>query len=416
MHEILKPLLDNDVLSDEVKSSIETTLTEAIVAKEDAVRAEVEKIAKENFEAAKAKFEETYKTLEESYKTKLDEANTVLTATKTELSELEGKIEELETKPFVNVTESDMETAENSLIAELEEKYEAAFDLAKEKFDNTFNIIAEANADVIAELEAKIADYSYIAEGLEAKIAELNEALAETKDELNESLNTVETVERKIAKAIAETEERMRAEADERIETIKENLVTSTEIFLEQELAEIKAEKEEIMKEAQGRELLESIKGLVKQYWDIDSEVAAEILEMKKDSESKVEQYKDMLKKEHARLEESQTQIENLKKRVIVESKSSVLTSDKKEALEKLAESMDSKKLETNIDTLMESVVNAFNSGFSKKEIAASVEKEVTKADEVLVESSKTVISSGDSEVKTSDELAKLLEFAGVRR
>jgi phage gp29-like protein len=139
---------------------------------------------------------------------------------------------------------------------------------------------------------------------------------------------------------------------------------------------------------------------------------------MKKDAEAKVEQYKDMLKKEHNRLEESQKEIENLKKKVIVESKGSVLTNDKKEALEKLAENIESDKLESQIDSLMESVVDAFNSGFSKKEIIAKVEEEVntTSKDEVLVESVQSTISSGDSETKISDELAELLAFAGVRK
>lgn len=422
MQEILKPLLENDVLTDEVKDSIETALTEAIAAKEDAVRTEVEEAVKENFEAAKAKFEETYKTLEESYKEKLDEAKETVETTKTEIEELEAKVEELETKPFVNVSESDMEAAETTLTEELEAKYEKAFDLAKDKFNDTFELVTESNEAIIAELEDHIAGQDEVITELETKIEELTEAVEAKEEELAESIETNSTVDAQIEKAVAETEERMRAEADERIETVKENLVTSTEIFLEQELAEIKSEREEIMKEAQGRELLESIKGLVKQYWDVDSEVAEEILEMKKEAEAKVEQYKDMLKKEHNRLEESQAEIEDLKKKVIVESKSSVLTSDKKEALEKLAANMDSDKLETNIDNLMESVVDAFNSGFSKKEIAEAVEEEVTKTEttekeeEVLAESAQTSISSGDSEVKTSDELAELLEFAGVKK
>jgi phage gp29-like protein len=204
----------------------------------------------------------------------------------------------------------------------------------------------------------------------------------------------------------------MRAEADERIEAIKENLVISTEIFLEQELAEIKADKESIMKETQGRELLESIKGLVKQYWDIDSEVAEEILEMKKDAEAKVEQYKDMLKKEHNRLEESQAQVEALKKKVIVESKGSILAGDKKVALEKLAENIDSNKLESQIDSLMESVIDTFNAGFSKKEVTETINNTNT----LLTEN--TVISSGDNQKidNSSDELANLLAIAGIRK
>jgi glutamyl/glutaminyl-tRNA synthetase len=175
------------------------------------------------------------------------------------------------------------------------------------------------------------------------------------------------------------------------------------------------------MKETQGRELLESVKGLVKQYWDIDSEVAEEILEMKKEAEVKVEQYKDMLKKEHKRLEESQVEVELLKKKVIVESKGSVLADDKKEALKKLAENIDSDKLESEIDSLMESVINTFNAGFSKKEIIDAVENKTS--EELITESgdkiTKTNISSGDSVKKdneASKELAELLAYAGVRK
>jgi hypothetical protein len=372
MQEILKPLLESDVLTDEVKNAIETSLTEAIAAKEEAVRAEVEAVAKANFEAAKTKFEETYKILEETYKTKLDEAKIVNESAKSEIEELESKIEELETKPFINVTEADMENAEKQLLAEMEEKYEGAFDLGKEKFNNTFEVIAEAHAIVVENLENELnLAHKKIDELLNIDLSTYGlDKVQPYQVKIEELKSERDTV---IAEAIAETEERMRAEADERIEAIKENLVISTEIFLEQELAEIKADKESIMKETQGRELLESIKGLVKQYWDIDSEVAEEILEMKKDAEAKVEQYKDMLKKEHNRLEESQAQVEALKKKVIVESKGSILAGDKKVALEKLAENIDSNKLESQIDSLMESVIDTFNAGFSKKEVTETI-------------------------------------------
>ena len=411
MQEILKPLLESDVLTDEVKNAIETSLTEAIAAKEEAVRAEVEAAAKANFEAAKTKFEETYKILEETYKTKLDEAKIVNESAKSEIEELESKIEELETKPFINVTEADMENAEKQLLAEMEEKYENAFDLGKEKFNNTFEVIAEAHAIVVENLENELnLAHKKIDELLNIDLSTYGlDKVQPYQIKIEELKSERDTV---IAEAIAETEERMRAEADERIEAIKENLVISTEIFLEQELAEIKADKESIMKETQGRELLESIKGLVKQYWDIDSEVAEEILEMKKDAEAKVEQYKDMLKKEHNRLEESQAQVEALKKKVIVESKGSILAGDKKVALEKLAENIDSNKLESQIDSLMESVIDTFNAGFSKKEVTETINNTNT----LLTEN--TVISSGDNEKidNSSDELANLLAIAGIRK
>ena len=411
MQEILKPLLESDVLTDEVKNAIETSLTEAIAAKEEAVRAEVEAVAKANFEAAKTKFEETYKILEETYKTKLDEAKIVNESAKSEIEELESKIEELETKPFINVTEADMENAEKQLLAEMEEKYEDAFDLGKEKFNNTFEVIAEAHAIVVENLENELnLAHKKIDELLNIDLSTYGlDKVQPYQIKIEELKSERDTV---IAEAIAETEERMRAEADERIEAIKENLVISTEIFLEQELAEIKADKESIMKETQGRELLESIKGLVKQYWDIDSEVAEEILEMKKEAEAKVEQYKDMLKKEHNRLEESQAQVEALKKKVIVESKGSILAGDKKVALEKLAENIDSNKLESQIDSLMESVIDTFNAGFSKKEVTETINNTNT----LLTEN--TVISSGDNEKidNSSDELANLLAIAGIRK
>ncbi len=413
MTEILKPLLENNVLTDEVKEELELSLTEAITATKDAVREEVEAEAKANFEAAKTKFEDTYKTLEESYKTKLEEAKVVATDAKIEIEDLESTIEDLETKPFVNVSESDMEDAEATLTEELEAKYEAAFDLAKEKFNATFEIVTEANSDIVTALEEALTEATETIEELETTVSTLETELEETNTELVESESTD-----LIAEAVAETEERMLAEADERVNEVKSNLVTSTEIFLEQELSEIKSDYVDMMKETQGRDLLESIKGLVKQHWDVDSEVAEEILEMKKEAEAKVEQYKDMLKKEHSRLEESQTEVEDLKKKVIVESKASILSSDKKEALTRLAENIEADKLETEIDSLMESVVDTFNAGFSKKEITAEVEKEVTtdsKEEEVITESVQTVISSGDTTTKPSDELANLMDLAGIR-
>ena len=413
MQEILKPLLESDVLTSEVKEAITVGLTEAIKQKEEAVREQVEKTAKANFEAAKTKFEETYKTLEQSYKTKLNESKVTVEASKTEIEELVALVEELKSKPFVNVSESDMESAEAKLVEELEVKYEKAFDLDKEKFNSAFELIHESNSSLITTLESKLLE-------AQAEIESLTEKCSQQKKSIDTLKQKEENLDESIASAIAQTEEKMRAQADQRIETIKQNLVTSTEIFLEQELAEIKADKENIMKETQGRELLESIKVLVKQYWDVDSEVAQEILEMKKEANAKVEQYKDMLKKEHARLEEAKTEVENLKKKVIVESKGSVLTNDKKRELEKLAENIESDKLESKIDELMESVINTFNSGFSKKEVAqAMVGKEAVT--QPLNESKNRVmsnISSGDKlkESKVSDELAELLSFAGVRR
>lgn len=413
MQEILKPLLESDVLTSEVKEAITIGLTEAIKQKEEAVREQVEKTAKANFEAAKTKFEETYKTLEQSYKTKLNESKVAVEASKTEIEELVALVEELKSKPFVNVSESDMESAEAKLVEELEVKYEKAFDLDKEKFNSAFELIHESNSSLITTLESKLLE-------AQAEIESLTEKCSQQKKSIDTLKQKEENLDESIASAIAQTEEKMRAQADQRIETIKQNLVTSTEIFLEQELAEIKADKENIMKETQGRELLESIKVLVKQYWDVDSEVAQEILEMKKEANAKVEQYKDMLKKEHARLEEAKTEVENLKKKVIVESKGSVLTNDKKRELEKLAENIESDKLESKIDELMESVINTFNSGFSKKEVAqAMVGKEAVT--QPLNESKNRVmsnISSGDKlkESKVSDELAELLSFAGVRR
>jgi Mg2+ and Co2+ transporter CorA len=319
----------------------------------------------------------------------------------------------LESKPFVNISESDLEAAESKLVEELEAKYERAFDLGKEKFNNTFDMINEEYATIIETMESALSEAEQTVQVLASRVDGLE-------SELSVARNTISTVEAQISEAVRTTEDRMRDEADERIETIKENLVKSTEIFLEQELAEVKADKEAIMKETQGRELLESIKGLVKQYWDVDSEVAEEILEMKKEAEAKVEQYKDMLIKEHARLEESQVEIDSLKKKVIVESKGSVLADDKKEALQRLAENISADKLESQIDSLMESVISTFNAGFSKKDVIDAVEGTDTKV-KVINESKDevvTTISSGDVKkaMDPSDELAELLDFAGVRK
>ncbi len=420
MTEILKPLLENDVLTDEVKEAIEKSLTEAITAKEDAVRTEVEEQAKVNFEAATVKFEESYKTLEETFNTKLEEAKAGTTVSDETITTLEATITDLKAKPFINITESDMEEAETTLTTELttvlENKYEAAFDLAKDKFNNAFELINSQHTDTIATLSENL-------DTVTSERDELSTKLETIEGSLTESETTIANfdIQSQINEAVEANTVAMTKEADEKVETLKENLVTSTEIFLEQEMAEIKADYTEMMKENQGRELLESIKGVVKQYWDVDSEVAEEILEMKKEAEAKVVQYKDMLKKEHARLEESQTEIEGLKKKVIVEAKASVLTSDKKEALEKLAENIESDKLETEIDKLMESVVDTFNSGFTKKEVEVKIDEAKTEEvevakEEVITESTTTTISSGDKTAdKMSDDLASLMDLAGIK-
>lgn len=426
MTEILKPLLENDVLTDEVKEAIEKSLTEAITAKEDAVRTEVEEQAKVNFEAATVKFEESYKTLEETFNTKLEEAKSVTTGSEETITVLEATIADanttiadLKAKPFINITESDMEEAEATLTTELTEgleaKYEAAFDVAKDKFNKAFDLINSQQNETITDLSESLEDSKTSNIALEAQIVTLEESLVE-------SDTTVANfdVQTQIDEAVEANTIVMTEEADARVTELKENLVTSTEIFLEQELAELKADYTEMMKENQGRELLESIKGVVKQYWDVDSEVAEEILEMKKEAEAKVVQYKDMLKKEHSRLEESQAEVEGLKKKVIVESKASILTTDKKEALEKLAENIGSDKLETEIDKLMESVVDTFNSGFTKKEVEVKIdetkeEETVAKTEEVITESVNTTISSGNTSDKMSDDLASIMDLAGIK-
>jgi hypothetical protein len=136
-----------------------------------------------------------------------------------------------------------MEDAEAKLVEELEEKYEGAFDIAKEKFNRTFELIHEADASIIEELSTALDEANNNIEILENRIEELLDT------ELDDYIDSMPLV----TEAIAKTEDRMRAEADERVEKLKENLVTSTEIFLEQELAEVKADKEAIMKETQGR-------------------------------------------------------------------------------------------------------------------------------------------------------------------
>jgi len=419
MTEILKPLLENDVLTDEVKEAIEKSLTEAITAKEDAVRTEVEEQAKVNFEAATVKFEESYKTLEETFNTKLEEAKSVTTGSdetiavlETTIADAHTTIADLQAKPFINITESDMEEAEATLTTELTEaleaKYEAAFDVAKDKFNSAFDLINSQQNETIADLSENLDNSNTDKLALEAKIVTLEESLVES-----DATVANFDVQTQIDEAVEANTIAMTEEADARVAELKENLVTSTEIFLEQELSELKTDYTEMMKENQGRELLESIKGVVKQYWDVDSEVAEEILEMKKEAEAKVVQYKDMLKKEHSRLEESQSEVEGLKKKVIVESKASILTSDKKEQLEKLAENIGSDKLETEIDKLMESVVDTFNSGFTKKEVEVKIDE--TKKEEVITESVNTTISSGNTSDKMSDDLASIMDLAGIK-
>lgn len=390
MQEILKPLLENEVLTDRVKESIESALMEAIKVRENKVREEVEQAAKKTAEAGMRKLQETFKTLEESSKAKLNDA-------RIEIELLEAKVSELESRPFVNMTRKTLDNAEQQLVSDLESKFVSE----RSKYFNAFEIVQESSNEFIAQLLESIDVYEDTIEDLEQQLEELSYSAGETEEAVSE--------------AVERTKRAMRREADARVEKLKENLVTSTEIFLEQELHELKADRDAMMKESQGRELMESLKGIVKQYWDVDSEVAEELLEMKKEAESKVEQYKDMLKREHTRLEESQAMVEKLKKKVIVESKGAVLADDRKQALEKLAENIGSDKLEMEIDSLMESVIDTFNSGFSKKEVASAVKS----SNKLLNESAgRTTFSSGDTKKteKTSEELTELLEFAGIRR
>lgn len=401
MQEILKPLLDNNVLTTDVKETIGKVLTEAVTVRENAVRKEVEELARINFKSAKAKFEDTFKTLESSYKVKLDEA-------KTEINELEIQVEEMGALPFIDLTEEQLENAEATLIRDLEEKHNISEGIDHERYNATFEMIQDANAEVITILEEALESKQLVENTLIEKINVLESRLIDSDD--IESVN-----ETKVYEAIVETEQRMRDESEERLEELKTNLVTSTEIFLEQELAEVKRDKDLIMQETQGRELLASIKELVKQHWDVEAEVAEEVLELKKITESKVEQYKDMLKREHNRLEESQDEVELLRKKVIVESKGSVLTDDKKEVLEKLAANIGSDKLESQIDTLMETVIDNFNDGF-----ITNTSGVLNESDDLFDDSDSitSMFSSGDTgkDENPSLELAELLDFAGVKK
>jgi hypothetical protein len=61
----------------------------------------------------------------------------------------------------------------------------------------------------------------------------------------------------------------------------------------------------------------------------------------------------------------------------------------------KLAENIESDKLESKIDELMESVINTFNAGFSKKEITQAVETKETKEKEEQI---KNITHSSEKE------------------
>jgi len=222
--------------------------------------------------------------------------------------------------------------------------------------------------------------------------------LETSNEELTEELQSI----------VDETTDKLNEEFSIREEKIKEDLVISTEIFLEQELSEIKQDSKELLREKQGRELLESIKDVVKAHWDIDDEVANDLLEMKKENELKLEQYKTMLKKEHTKLSESQKEIEQLKKKVIVESKGSILTGEKKDELEKLTEHIASDDLVNEIDALMESVVDTFNKGFKK-------EVETLEQIKPLNESKKTTVISSGNIKSSNEELSNLMSLAGIR-
>ena len=401
MTEILKSLLENNVLTDEVKDALEISLVEAFETQRKEIEESVERNAQDSFEVAKTKFEKTYKQLEQNYQIKCDSLISEKEILTKELESMEETIETLETKPFVNLSVDDMNDAEKKLVEELEAKYEKAFELAKEKFNKTFDIINEEQSNIVLELNEVIEEQKIETTKLTEEndhLLDLNRSLETSNEELTEELQSI----------VDETTDKLNEEFSIREEKIKEDLVISTEIFLEQELSEIKQDSKELLREKQGRELLESIKDVVKAHWDIDDEVANDLLEMKKENELKLEQYKTMLKKEHTKLSESQKEIEQLKKKVIVESKGSILTGEKKDELEKLTEHIASDDLVNEIDALMESVVDTFNKGFKK-------EVETLEQIKPLNESKKTTVISSGNIKSSNEELSNLMSLAGIR-
>jgi len=395
LNDILAPLLESEVLTDEVKNSISNALTEAIEKIKLDVKTQTENKAKEQFEKAKIEFENGFKKLEETANAKIADLTDQLKEVRSLAEAYENELEELKSNPFVGLTETDLEEAEATIIKEQEEKYNKLIESIKEEYDKTFEDIKSIYEETIEKLKEE---------------AEIKKDLEE---ELKEKESLIESYEKDIEELEAEKEEIketiVEKVKEEYVEKVKDDIASITETFIDQELAELKKTTDELIKESKGRELLENLKDVVKQFWDIDDELAEDLHEHKKQAELKVEQYKDMLNKEHARLEEMRKENEELKRKIIVESKGAILSEDKKETLEKIAANFEPEKLEAEIDTLMESVIDTFNSGF---------EEEVK---EILNESEETIvgISNGDSVKEESNELEdeykKLLEIAGIK-
>lgn len=411
MQEILKPLLDSEVLTEQVKESISNALNEALKEKEKQLREDFDRETTEKLSVVKEKLTEKCIQLEKSYKAKVDDIQQELEAAKILNEDLAAKVEELEANPFINVTESDMSHAESKLVDEITEKLEIQTQKEHEKFNEAFEIIHSANMFAMNELVESLESVQVELEAVSARYEQTKRALAESK-------RSSESTDDAVAYAVGKAEKRMRAEYTEKLETIKENLVTSTEIFLDQELSEVKRDSKLLLKESQGRELLESMKDIVKQYWDVEKEVSDELIEFKRLSESKADQYKAMLKKEHTRLEESKGEIEQLKKKLIVESKGSVLSSDKKQALAKLASGIDSDKLEQNIDALMESVIESFDANIASRQKNTGGNSKSGILHESQQQKQHKMFGNGDvaKERTQNTELEQLLEMAGVTR
>ena len=411
MKEILAPILESELLSEDVKESIERSLEESLVKYGEKIKKEVEEQAKENFEKAKAKFEESYKTLEETYKSKLTESQKTIDEMVSDIKILEENIEALKSNPFINLSEEDLEDAEQTLIEKVKTEMQNEHKKELQQLANEIELINEAKElgvkNLIEIMNKNIQSMELDKENLLTQI----EYLEIEKDELKNQLKEQKSMEIEIANAIKEKEKEIKAEYNKKLKETKEHLASATEIFLEQEISELKESYKEMIKEQTGRELLENLKNIIKEYWDIDEEVSKDLLNLKKEYSLKVEQYKEMLKKEHERLEEMKNENEDLKKKLIIESKASILTSDKKAKLEKLTESLDVESVETNIDKLLETVVDEFNNGFEKE-----IKKETVKKEEVLTESN-GIISSGDVKKtsKNNIDLSDIMELAGIK-
>lgn len=387
MDEILKPLLESELLNDSTKTHIQEKFTEYVTSLETKIRGEIEDQAKQSIVEAQAKLDTTFKTLEEGYQAQLNELAESIESKNETISAVTSELEELKQSPYVGLTDEDLENAEKTIRESVMDEMEEAFEIAKDKFQHTMEIVAEANAQLIEAIEEESAWKD-----------EANASLTEQVEKL-QALLDIEKAKKDPQDLVTIAESKVAAEYEAKMKEHNDSLVESVEIFLQQELNELKEEYADFMKEKQGRQFMNTLKEAVKQHWDIDQEIASDLIAIKESMSNKVDAYKDLLSKEHNRVETLEEQVSLLRKQVIIEQKGSVLSDDKKEAMTKIAESMGAEAFAKNADSIMESVLSEFHNTLDTKRDLILEGFATT-----VQETSETSVSTGDVVTTTTDE------------